>query len=242
MSGERDGEQLRLDWLIRPSHGVGGVALTALPGKHGRSTRYPGRIYAHDLETDLGVLAAADVRLLELLVDDAELARWGDPHIVVRAAAAGIRVVRRPMRDGSPPGSTGEMDDIAAEIDAACREGNVAIACMGGVGRTGTVAACLLVRRGKSAADAIAEVRRVRHPTAVETDGQVQLRGGLRSASLIGAGSREASGLDGVGGVVLEHRRDLERVRRPVVRVAVVHQDVNIARLRARLLDARHPL
>jgi protein-tyrosine phosphatase len=40
---------------------------------------------------------------------------------------------------------------------------------MGGVGRTGTVAACALVAAGWDASSAIAEVRRVRHPTAVET-------------------------------------------------------------------------
>jgi protein-tyrosine phosphatase len=40
---------------------------------------------------------------------------------------------------------------------------------MGGVGRTGTVAACALVEGGMTADDAIATVRAVRHPTAVET-------------------------------------------------------------------------
>jgi protein-tyrosine phosphatase len=44
---------------------------------------------------------------------------------------------------------------------------------MGGVGRTGTVAACALVAAGGSADDAIRRVRAVRHPTAVETSEQV---------------------------------------------------------------------
>ena len=44
---------------------------------------------------------------------------------------------------------------------------------MGGVGRTGMVAACALVSGGRAAADAIARVRAVRHPTAVETAEQV---------------------------------------------------------------------
>ena len=65
------------------------------------------------------------------------------------------------------------MDAIVGEIVKAREVGDAAVACMGGVGRTGTVAACALVSAGHSAAVAIARVRAVRHPTAVETPGQV---------------------------------------------------------------------
>ena len=65
------------------------------------------------------------------------------------------------------------MDAILERVALARDGGDVAVACMGGVGRTGTVAACALVAAGHSAADAIARVRAVRHPTAVETAGQV---------------------------------------------------------------------
>jgi len=44
---------------------------------------------------------------------------------------------------------------------------------MGGVGRSGMVAACALVAAGWSADAAIARVRAVRHPTAVETHEQI---------------------------------------------------------------------
>jgi protein-tyrosine phosphatase len=44
---------------------------------------------------------------------------------------------------------------------------------MGGVGRTGTVAACALVAAGWTPDEAITQVRQVRHPTAVETAAQV---------------------------------------------------------------------
>jgi protein-tyrosine phosphatase len=40
---------------------------------------------------------------------------------------------------------------------------------MGGVGRSGTVAACALLTAGITPDAAIAMVRAVRHPTAVET-------------------------------------------------------------------------
>ena len=94
------------------------------------------------------------------------------------------------MPDGMPPSSLEVMDALLDAIDAARAEGDVAVACMGGVGRTGTVAACALVRAGIAPEDAIADVRRVRHPTAVETDEQrrfVQAFASHHSASVRGA-------------------------------------------------------
>jgi protein-tyrosine phosphatase len=64
------------------------------------------------------------------------------------------------------------MDRILDEIDEARARGDVAVACMGGVGRSGMVAACALGRAGVSADAAIERVRAVRHPTAVETRSQ----------------------------------------------------------------------
>lgn len=106
---------------------------------------------------------------LILLVEDAELRRWGDPEIVAHGKAGDVDVVRYPMPDGRAPASLDEVKSILAAISDARRSANVAVACMGGVGRSGTVAACALVDAGMSAADAIATVRRVRHPTAIET-------------------------------------------------------------------------
>lgn len=167
--------ELRIDWLEPAQLGdelPGRLGLTILPGKQGVSYRYPGRVYRRDLDADLAMLRAAGVGRLILLVEDAELSRWSDPAIVERAAAAGVTVLRHPTPDGQPPASIGEMEQILAEVRHGRRDGNVAIACMGGVGRTGTVAACALVQAGHSPDEAIAMVRTVRHPSAVETTAQ----------------------------------------------------------------------
>lgn len=161
-----------IDWL-EPDQLAGSLpgrlALTILPGKRGASFRYPGRTYRRDVMEDLASLRAADVRRLVLLVEDAELRRWGDPDIVAHGVTAEVDVVRYPMPDGRAPASLDEMRAILASIGDARRTANAAVACMGGVGRSGTVAACALVEAGMTAAEAIATVRRVRHPTAVET-------------------------------------------------------------------------
>lgn len=166
---------LRIDWLEPAQLGddlPGRLGLTILPGKHGASFRYPGREYRRDTDADLAMLRAAGVERLILLVDDAELAKWGDPAIVERGAAAGVRVDRFPIADGRPPASLGELRSILAAIREGRASTNVAVACMGGVGRSGTVAACALVEGGASADAAIKMVRAVRHPTAVETKEQ----------------------------------------------------------------------
>ena len=161
---------LRIDWLGVDDGSGGDIGLTFLPGKKGPSFRYPGRVYDRDLDADLAALRDAGVVRLFLLIDDGELDRFGTPG---RNPDTWQPVVTRfPMPDGSPPADLAAMDEILAAMEAARASGNVAVACMGGVGRTGTVAACALVARGRDAQDAIAVVRRVRHPTAVETPAQ----------------------------------------------------------------------
>ncbi|MDQ4035171.1 MAG: protein-tyrosine-phosphatase [Chloroflexota bacterium] len=165
----------RIDWL--PAHELGDgrpgrIGMTVLPGKRGASVRYPGRVYRGDLDADLASLTRAGVRRLVLLVDDEELSRWGDASLVSRAAAMGLEVDRHPITDGRPPESAARMDAILASIRGARASGDVAVACMGGVGRTGTVVACALVAAGWSPDTAIARVRELRHPTAVETPSQ----------------------------------------------------------------------
>jgi protein-tyrosine phosphatase len=163
---------LPIDWLDPVQLGdnlPGRLGMTILPGKQGRSFRYPGQVYRRDLDRDFKLLRGLGVERLILLVEDAELRQWSDPTLVERASAAGLTVLRHPIPDGRPPASTAEMGTILAEIREGRASGNVAVACMGGVGRTGTVAACALLEGGLTPDEAIAIVRAVRHPTAVET-------------------------------------------------------------------------
>lgn len=187
---------LRVDWIQRGDldDGLPGrLGLTFLPGKRGASTRYPGLVYRRELDADLATLRELDVRTLLLLVEDWELARWGDSRIVERGAELGVTIERRPLVDGTAPGSMEEMDDMLEMVRLVRAEGDVAVACMGGVGRTGTVAACALVATGRPWRDAIGLVRAVRHPTAVETAEQEafveayerHVAGGLRQSGKV---------------------------------------------------------
>jgi protein-tyrosine phosphatase len=185
------GPELRIDWIAaRELDGSqpGRLGLTFLPGKRGASQRYPGHTYRRDTSTDLTTMHADGVVRLVLLVEDGELGRWGDPRIVELGTSAGVEVRRFPIADGAAPASTTEMDAILDAIDEGRAAGDVAVACMGGVGRSGMVAACALVRAGSPPAEAIARVRSLRHPTAVETVAQERFVNGYARGRGAGGG------------------------------------------------------
>lgn len=168
---------MRVDWLD-PAELAGDLpgrlGMTFLPGKRGSSSRYPGHTYRRDAADDLGELRRQGARTLVILVEDAELVRWSDPDLVALGELADLRVERFPIPDGGAP-QPAVMARIQALIRRRRATGDVVVACMGGVGRTGMVAACALVEAGSLASAAIARVRAVRHPTAVETEVQERL-------------------------------------------------------------------
>ena len=168
-------EPIRVDWIeptLLADGRPGRLGMTHLPGKHGVSSRYPGLEYRRDLHADLVRLRSLGVGTLLLLVEDHELARWGDPGIVERAGQAGITVRRHPTPDGGVVDSAETMAALLAELRVARADSDAAVACMGGVGRTGLVASCSLVEAGLPPAEAIRMIRRLRHPDAVETEVQ----------------------------------------------------------------------
>ncbi len=166
---------IHVDWVDSELLGdglPGRLGLTILPGKRGKSVRYPGLVYRRDARTDLERLRELGVGMLALLVEDREIARWGDPALPAHAAEVGLTLSRLPIRDGHAPPSVTIVEELLEKIAAARQSTDVVIACMGGIGRSATIAACALVAAGLSPDRAIAHLRDVRHPTAVETQAQ----------------------------------------------------------------------
>jgi len=83
-------------------------------------------------------------------------------------AEAGFESLALPVRDFHAP-TPGQLDAAVEFIERTVAKGGAcAVHCGAGLGRTGTVVAAWLVRRGREPRGAIAEVRR-RRPGSVET-------------------------------------------------------------------------
>lgn len=115
------------------------------------------------LDEDLSCLRSAGIRVLVSLtaepIEEEALARYG------------IEGLHLPVEDFTPP-TLEQIDRFLREVERARLEGRgLGIHCTAGKGRTGTMVAAYLVTRGRSVADAIAEIRRLR-PGSVETAAQ----------------------------------------------------------------------
>lgn len=101
-------------------------------------------------------------------------------HVLRRA-----RRLAHPIADMGTP-TAGQVMRILDDIDVARAEGGmVYVHCWGGVGRTGTVIGCWLVRHGLDEGDAVARIAELRTGIAgtrpsPETPGQVALVRGWR--------------------------------------------------------------
>lgn len=129
---------------------------------------YPGSRTDEGARRKLQQLLAAGVALFLDLTEEAEYGlRPYAPLLDEVALAGGGPVVHRrmPIPDGGTP-TVEEMGRILDTIDAALEGGHtVYVHCWGGIGRTGTVAGCYLVRHGMSGRQALAEIARRRDGT-----------------------------------------------------------------------------
>ncbi|MGP8161641.1 MAG: phosphotransferase [Candidatus Dormibacteria bacterium] len=151
---------LRVDWIEPDLISSGRVGITVCPGRRDRG---------RDLEVDLAQLRSLGATRLLCLVTEPEL-RWaGVADLGNRATAAGLAYRRLPIPDQGTP-SVEDTEDLVRWIAQATGRGeSVVLTCMGGLGRSGTVAACFLVSAGAAPESAIAAVRAARGPRALET-------------------------------------------------------------------------
>jgi len=164
---------LRID-AVSPGEQRGEIGLTFCPGKymlHGFTGSWD-----RDLDADLDVIETWGAKAIVTLMEGDELERVRVPLKALEAGCAkrGIELHHLPIVDGQAPderllelwGYAGPR--LHRHIDDGER---IVIHCRGGLGRTGTVAAMLLIERGIDVAAAVDLVRSAR-PGAIETRAQ----------------------------------------------------------------------
>ena len=153
--------------------GAGLVGMTFCPGKRGDSVY--GDAWQRDLDADLQVLREWGAAVVVTLIEVHEFEMLGVERLPGAVRDAGMEWLHLPIRDVDVPDSHFEASwaKVGGRLGNRLRNGGrVLVHCRGGLGRTGMVAARLLVEvAGATPQQALNDVREVR-PGAVETPAQ----------------------------------------------------------------------
>ncbi len=157
---------------------AGQIGMTLFPGRRDRlSVVAP---WERDIDVDLARIRKWNPAIIVSLVEEHEFARLGMPHFadIMRAFARDHNVVWLwlPIRDAGVPDARFEEAWLEAGVTVrtALRAGkHVLLHCRAGLGRTGMIAARLLVEIGVPSQAAIASVQRAR-PGTIETSTQLR--------------------------------------------------------------------
>lgn len=156
----KSGGSLRVDWMDDDKITSGKIGLTILPGRQD---------YSRAIDEDLKQLKSYKVGTVIPLITDDEFDHFGVSDLMKKYNEYEFNVKRLPIMD-QLVSSEQEMKDLVSFIDKQLKNNDrILLHCVGGLGRSGLVAACYLKYKGLNTDQAIASVRKTRGPRAVES-------------------------------------------------------------------------
>lgn len=161
------GALLQIDELPVAERGL--LGMCCCPG---RLESGPGGLaWQRDVQADLDAIASWRPDLVVSLVEIHEFSMLGVADLP-RQLKRQFNWRHWPVRDLQAPTAAGPAASLLGELLARlCGGDRVLLHCAAGLGRTGTLAAQLLIESGSAAVDAIATVRQTRSG-AIESDAQ----------------------------------------------------------------------
>ncbi len=169
MSRTSQTDPLRIGEVSVPKAG-GAIGLTLCPGK--KDPAAATGAWDRDLGTDLDAVADWGATAVVSLVEDHELSYLRVEALPLEVRRRGMVWLHLPIRDAGVPDRDFERLWFSAGADLRARllaGERILVHCRGGLGRTGTIAARLLVEMGLAPEEAIRSVRWAR-PGAIEND------------------------------------------------------------------------
>ncbi len=165
----------RIDLSGTPA-AAGSLVVTFLPGKKREGYSGP---HWRDVDLDARALADGGVAALLLLVEDHELGWCLVPDLPAALEKAGVELVRFPILDPRTPSPDRDADyhrTIEQMVARLTAGETIAVACRGGIDRSGMTAACILVEAGLAAREAIDRVHRGRKHSLTRREQQDYVR------------------------------------------------------------------
>lgn len=162
---------LRIDNISLPETG-GQIGMTLCPGKCGRSTF--GYTWQRDMDADMQVVLDWGADIVVTLMETDELQLYHAGNIGDLCSREGIEWHHLPIRDVDIPDKQfGQLWTYSGfKIRSSLKRGkSVLVHCRGGLGRTGTIVARLLIELGWDSGTAIKTIHTVR-PGTIETKRQ----------------------------------------------------------------------
>jgi len=151
---------IRIDWLDTKYTGNGKLGMTLLPGR---------KDYSRSLREDLKTMKENNVTHVVTMLTHNEFGSYGVSDLLKNYEKAGFNSRYFPILNQGVSSVHGMREMVQWIDDILEGGGNVMLHCVGGLGRSGLVAACYLVSKGLDADSAIQEVRRSRSPRAIES-------------------------------------------------------------------------